>query len=116
MDKNYLYIFILSLCFFALTPNIGYAQIGSPSVTSKSTENVEGLVLYPNPVTDGRIYIESRANTTKEISLYNVVGKKVFATTLTSKELVLPYNVSPGVYIINIKEKEAISTRKIIVK
>jgi hypothetical protein len=44
-----------------------------------------------------------------------VLGKKVFQATINSKELNIS-SISPGVYIIKIKEGEATATRKLIIK
>jgi hypothetical protein len=73
------------------------------------------LSFYPNPVNNGRIYITSKSTLDKEILIFDVLGKKVLQTTLTTKELNIS-NLSPGVYIIKIKEGDATATRKLIVK
>jgi hypothetical protein len=51
----------------------------------------------------------------KEVAIYDVLGKKVLQSTMTSKELNVS-SLSPGVYIIKIKEGEATATRKLIIK
>ena len=51
----------------------------------------------------------------KEITVFDVLGKKVLQTVLSSKELNIS-SLTPGVYIIQIKEEEATATRKLIVK
>lgn len=89
------------------------AQEGKPA---RAQENaIEGLSVYPNPVSGDRVYITSRANSDKEVTLYDVLGKKVLQTVLTSKELNIS-NLTPGVYILQIKEEEATATRKLIIK
>ncbi|HLA55346.1 MAG TPA: T9SS type A sorting domain-containing protein [Flavobacterium sp.] len=110
MTKNYFYITILAcfLCFSAV------AQDGKPVVKTQDT-SIEGLSFYPNPVSNGKIYITSKSSLDKEITIFDVLGKKVLQTVLNSKELNVS-NLSPGVYIIKIKENEATATRKLIVK
>ena len=63
MKKNYLYIITLVLCFFTLTLS---AQEGKQQ--PKSQDAIEGLSLYPNPVSNGKIYISSKA--TKNVFSY----------------------------------------------
>lgn len=77
--------------------------------------SIEGLSLYPNPVTNGRVYIATKNDTEKEIQIFDVLGKKVFYTQLNSRELNLS-SLSPGVYIIKIREEESSATRKLIIR
>ena len=76
---------------------------------------IDGLSFYPNPVSNGKIYITSKSSLDKDISIFDVLGKKVFQATLNAKELNIA-SLSPGVYIIKIREGEATATRKLIVK
>lgn len=109
MAKNYFYIVLLSLCFFSVA--VSAQESKQPSAT------IEELSFYPNPVSNGKIYITSKTSQSKEIAIYDVLGKKVLQATLNvnAKELNIA-TLSPGVYIIKIKEGEATATRKLIVK
>ncbi|WP_430614303.1 T9SS type A sorting domain-containing protein [Flavobacterium sp. JP2137] len=113
MEKKYLYILSLFLLlgFNALV----YGQVADPVTVSKPAESIEGLQLYPNPTSTGKVYIISNNNLPKEIGLYDILGKKIFSTSLTTKELNLP-NINPGVYLIKIKEKDATATRKLVIR
>jgi hypothetical protein len=110
MKKNYILItFAFCLFHFGLS-----AQEGKPA--AKAQDNViEGLSFYPNPVSNGKIYITSKSTLDKEITIFDVLGKKVMQTVINSKELNVS-NLSPGVYIIKIKEDDATATRKLIIK
>lgn len=111
MAKNYFYIILIFISFAAT--NV-VAQEGKS--TSKSQEtSIEGLSFYPNPVTNGKVYISSKLNLDKQIAIFDVLGKKVLQTLLTSKELNVA-SLSPGVYIIKIEEGDATATRKLIVR
>lgn len=114
MSKKYFYTLFLSLCIGFFSSQDGRAQNQNPTV--KTTENIEGLYIYPNPISEGRVYIDTKLNGSKDIALYNILGKKILSTTLSGRELILPYNIGSGVYIISIKEKDATATRKIVIK
>ena len=88
-----------------------YAQ----DARQQPNQAIDGLSFYPNPVSNGKIYITSKSSLEKDILIFDVLGKKVLQITLTTKELNIA-NLSPGVYIIKIKEGEATATRKLIVK
>ncbi len=118
MTKNYFYkLFFLGT--FLLLTSLGYAQVGTTSVSQKAAvvKTIESLSIYPNPATvNGKITIETKTNESKEIEIYNVVGKKIFSTNLSTKELILPNSVTAGIYMIKIRENNASATRKLIVK
>jgi hypothetical protein len=111
MLKNYFYIALTVLLF-----NSFGAKAQDNRVQARNQEtSIEGLSFYPNPVSNGKIYITSKLSLDKEITIFDVLGKKVLQTILNSRELNISA-LSPGVYIINIKEAEATATRKLIVK
>lgn len=111
MAHKYLHILLL-FTFFA-TANV-VAQDGK--YTSKPQDNIiEGLSMYPNPVSNGKIYISTKNNSDKNITIFDVLGKKVLQTQLSSRELNIS-SLTPGVYIIKIEEGEASATRKLIVR
>jgi hypothetical protein len=87
------------------------AQEGKPR-PQEST--IEGLSFYPNPVSNGKIYITSKSSADKLVTIFDVLGKKVLSQ-LTSKELNVA-SLSPGVYIIKIEEGDSSATRKLIVR
>lgn len=111
MTKNYLYS-ILFFIFLSTTSVV--AQDGKTS--SRVQENtIEGLNFYPNPATTGKLYITTKNNEDKQVTIFDVLGKKVLQTLLTSRELNIS-SLNPGVYIIKIEEGDASATRKLIVR
>ena len=112
MTKNYFYTSILLVFLFSLSLS---AQETKQQSRPQENTSIEGLNLYPNPVSNGKVYITSKNDSDKEVQIFDVLGKKVLQTMLSSKELNVS-NLSPGVYIIKIKENEASSTRKLIIR
>ncbi len=112
MTKNYFYIATLLVFFFTLGVS---AQESKQQSKLQEASSIEGLNLYPNPVSNGKVYITSKNDLDKDIIIFDVLGKKVLQTSLSSRELSIS-NLSPGVYIIKINEGESTSTRKLIVK
>lgn len=112
MAKNYFYITFLLAFFFTVSVS---AQDSKQLPKPQESTSIEGLSLYPNPVTNGKVYISSKNDLEKEIIVFDILGKKVLQAHLTTKEL----NVSelpPGVYIIKISEQNASTTRKLIIR
>lgn len=102
MKHIYLIIFFL---FFSFS----YAQSGS------SKGDIDGFKLYPNPVTNGKVYIKTESNSAKKIMLYDVFGTQVLETTILGTELNLS-NLDVGVYVLRVYEKNKVATRKLIIK
>lgn len=112
MTKKYFYIILL---FFSLLAFESYSQESKGFGTNKSQEpTIEGLTIYPNPTNSGKIYISTKNTLDKKIEIFDVLGKKVLETITTSKEVNVS-TLSPGVYIIKVKEGEASATRKLII-
>nr|WP_315209441.1 T9SS type A sorting domain-containing protein [uncultured Flavobacterium sp.] len=112
MAKNYFYSITLLVFLFSMSAS---AQETKQQPKIQETAVIEGLSLYPNPVSNGKVYITSKNDLDKEIIIFDVLGKKVLQTMLSSRELNVS-NLTSGVYIIKINEKEASATRKLIIR
>ncbi|HSR59806.1 MAG TPA: T9SS type A sorting domain-containing protein [Robiginitalea sp.] len=94
---------------FLLVANIGLAQ----QVREKG--DIEGFKLYPNPATQGKVYVVTGENGPKIIRIYDVLGTPVLETTLLGTELNL-LGLDAGVYLIQVFQQEKVATRKLIIK
>lgn len=81
---------------------------------TKSTELAE-LKIYPNPITQAKVFIETADKDPKKITIYDVFGTAIYTADLKTKELLLP-NIKPGIYVIRIYTHEKSSSRKLVVK
>ncbi|WP_298556467.1 T9SS type A sorting domain-containing protein [uncultured Algibacter sp.] len=79
--------------------------------------NIEGLAIYPNPVNSQSpiINIASKQSLVKHIEIFDVLGKQVFTTVLTGKELNVS-NLKRGVYILKISENNISASRKLVIR
>jgi hypothetical protein len=112
MKKNYTFILLLLLILGSFSAQ---AQESKSTASAKTQESIiEGLTIYPNPTNSGKIYISTKLSLDKKVEIFNVLGKKVLETVITSKEVNVN-NLTAGVYIIKIKEGEATATRKLII-
>lgn len=100
----------LYLLFFLLVCAVGFSQ-----EISTGSADIEGFKLYPNPVTQGKVFIETKENAPKKILVFDVLGTQVLETTLLGKELNLTA-LDKGMYILRVFENNKVSTRKLIVK
>ncbi|CAM4032613.1 T9SS type A sorting domain-containing protein [Flavobacterium antarcticum] len=86
----------------------------SGSTLGVNQNQIEGLKIYPNPVTNGTFFINTSANTTKDVVVYDVLGKQVIKTSTTNAVNVS--NLKSGVYIVKITEDGNTATRKLVIK
>ncbi len=98
---------------FLFVGNIGFSQIAEPNTSN--SESIEDLSIYPNPVSNGKIYISTKLNLSKEVEIFDVLGKKIYSTSMFGKELNIS-KLSPGIYILKIKENNISATRKLVVR
>ena len=111
MAKHYFQI--VAVFIFLLVSTIGFSQ--SFEAKNSSNESIEGLNLYPNPVSNGKLYITTSKNLTKAIEIFDVLGKKLYNTELPGTTLDIS-RLNIGVYIIKITENGNTVTRKLVVK
>lgn len=76
---------------------------------------IDGLKVYPNPVTNGNLYITSDNNVSKTVAVYDVLGKQVIKTTVTDQAVNVS-NLKGGVYIVKITEDGKTATRKLVIR
>lgn len=108
------YLFILFLFCFLMVAAPANAQESS-RVPERTEIPIDGLSIYPNPVTGGKVYISTSKNEDKVIEIYNVLGKPVHKTRLRGREMDVS-TLTPGIYILKIQEGKAKATRKLVVK
>ena len=77
--------------------------------------NIAGLKVYPNPVSNGVLHIESNLNTERTVTLFDVIGKQVLSTT-TPNNTINVAALNSGIYIVKITEGGKTATRKLVIK
>ena len=94
-EKSYMKNFILLL-------TLVFSSLG---LLGQSKPN--DLLLYPNP-NQGRFEISLDGNSiSKELSIYNVLGTRVFCGTLHEEKLKCDLsNLEPGLYLIKVEMEE----------
>lgn len=97
--------------------NIGF-RIDDVKLTGNTlgiSENIiPGLKVYPNPVTNGKLFITTDTNAEKTVTIYDVLGKEV--TNTATIETVNISGLKEGIYIVKITEKGKTATRKLVIK
>ncbi|MDA9069585.1 T9SS type A sorting domain-containing protein [Algibacter sp.] len=112
--RNVYFLFLFATLTFFTSQNMD----GQNHVINPATQaNIEGLSIYPNPVNNQRSFINiaSKLSLIKNIEVFDVLGKRVFTTVLSGKELNIS-NLRKGVYILRITENNISESRKLVIK
>jgi hypothetical protein len=71
--------------------------------------------MYPNPVSNGTLYITSNSIEAKSVAVYDILGKQVL-NSKTSNNTVNVSELKGGSYIVKITEEGKTDTRKLIIQ
>ncbi|UAM98232.1 T9SS type A sorting domain-containing protein [Polaribacter litorisediminis] len=97
----------------------GTYEVKPPSrrVLSVKDNTIQGFATYPNPVTNNVFTVKSKSSDTKEISIFNVLGKKVLSKSLSGVQSDVDVSsISAGLYILKVKEGTKMATSKLVIK
>jgi endonuclease I len=82
---------------------------------SNSNIDVNKITIYPNPLNNDLLFINSKTNL--NISIYTILGKEVFnAKSSKSKNHINLTSLQAGIYLIKLEGNNRISTKKLIIK
>lgn len=98
-----------------LTPQFIPRNLADFTTLQTQDNEIAGLRIYPNPVSNGVLHVESHLNMEKTISLFDVLGKEIIKTT-TSNNTINIANLNSGIYFVKITEGEKTATKKLVVK
>ncbi len=99
--------------FLAVSPMVFGQDHASPG--PDPAEEAHEFTLYPNPAFDDVVYITTRYNDHKSIAVYDVFGKVVLRDRISTNALNISRLV-PGVYVLQVTERNHTMTRKLVVK
>lgn len=86
----------------------------STTATIKENE-IEGFTMFPNPVSEGLLRINTQVNSEKTIQIFDILGKQVLLRT-TKSEHISVSALNAGIYILKVTEQGKTATRKLVIK
>ena len=90
-------------------------QVSGPGAVLKVAQNeISGLNVYPNPVSNGTVYIKSNSSDAKTVSVYDILGKQLIQKEVSNGTLDVS-SLNKGVYLMKVSEGAASSTRKLVI-
>ena len=77
---------------------------------------IKGFKVYPNPVIGEKITISTTSVAPKKITLFNILGKKVYSNLFTGNKTSIDVSaMQKGIYIVSLIEGEKELTQKLII-
>jgi hypothetical protein len=95
-----------------IADNWAYVSSSSLKINQNS---IAGLKVYPNPVSNGTLFIESDLNSDKNVTIFDVLGKQVLNTT-TSNNAINVSQLHTGIYMVRITEEGNTATKKLVIR
>lgn len=92
----------------------GAENVGSSLSVVKN--DIEGFAIYPNPVNNGEFMMNSLSNMERNVQIYDLLGKQVYAKNVLPNETVKVMNLNSGVYILKVIEEGKTATRKLVIQ
>jgi len=71
--------------------------------------------IYPNPVKAGYVNINTTSNEAINVTVFDLLGKKVITKTLSNNKLNVS-SLKSGVYLLNIEQNGASTTKKLVIE
>lgn len=78
--------------------------------------DVSKFAVYPNPVTNGKLYISSDNSSEKHVAIFSVLGQKVLETKTANNVEINVSQLAKGAYILNVTEDGKSENKKLIIK
>ena len=86
------------------------------AVLDVTQNEIEGFSIYPNPVSNGEFSINSLSNSDRNVQIYDMLGKQVYAKNVLASERVNVANLNTGIYILKVLEEGKTATRKLVIR
>jgi len=95
-----------------------YPRNGSDIVPAGAIgeNNIAGLQIYPNPVVNKQVSVSSDSDVSKNVVIYDVMGKAVISTEVNNNQAVNVGGLKAGIYMIKVIENGQVAVQKLIIK
>ena len=98
----------------------GDGDKGTPGATndftlSTATSKIETFNIYPNPTSLGYVSIDSRNNSKIEVTVFDILGKRVLKNTVKNNTLDVSH-LKTGMYIMRMSQDGASVTKKLVIQ
>jgi hypothetical protein len=85
------------------------------NLSSSSFDNINGLTMYPNPLSGNTLYLTSSANAAMSVQIFDLLGKEVLQSNVVNNAVNVS-GLNAGVYMVKVTEEGKTATRKLVIQ
>jgi hypothetical protein len=85
------------------------------TLSSSSFDNINGLTMYPNPISGNTLYLTSTANAAMSVQIFDLLGKEVLQSNVVNNAVNVS-GLNAGVYMVKVTEEGKTATRKLVIQ
>ena len=85
------------------------------NLSSSSFDNINGLTMYPNPLSGNTLYLTSTANAAMSVQIFDLLGKEVLKSNVVNNAVNVS-GLNAGVYMVKVTEEGKTATRKLVIQ
>jgi hypothetical protein len=100
---------------FNSTAQVVARSLSDVTLSTKSFDKINGLQMYPNPVSGNALNIVSDKNAEMQVQIFDMLGKQVLDAAVANNTVNIG-NLESGIYLVKINEDGVTATRKLVVK
>lgn len=97
------------------TPQVVSRSLADVTLSSSSFDNINGLTMYPNPVSGNTLYLTSTANAAMSVQIFDLLGKEVLKSNVVNNAVNVS-GLNAGVYMVKVTEEGKTATRKLVIQ
>lgn len=86
-----------------------------PTLSRSNFDAIDGLSMYPNPLSGKVLNITSNANNDMSVAIYDLLGKEVLTSKVVNNTVAVA-TLTSGLYIVKITEGDKTATRKLVIE
>jgi hypothetical protein len=97
--------------YYTAAPSAGTVN----NVLSTQSKHIESFRIYPNPTNLGYLNISSKSNSKMDVSVFDVLGKRVVRKTVNDRILNVS-KLNSGIYIMKVSQDDATITKRLMIE
>ena len=105
---------IFYLCTIVLYADESTSMDSDLSSTMHFQQDDLQFSIFPNPIKNQTVYIQSSSNAEKHIEIFNVLGEKKFETFTTNESIFLG-ELPPGIYIFRLEQESKFGLKRLVI-
>jgi hypothetical protein len=106
---------VLLVAEFNGTAQVVARSLADVTLSSNSFDTINGLSMYPNPLSGNTLFLTSTANAPMNVQIFDLLGKEVVKADVVNNTVNVA-KLTAGVYVVKITEEGKTATRKLVIK